>query len=115
MTLCELILRSHGMARALRRVHLQDLNTPPPVIWGANAMYLSTDGFCLKSGCNVMGQEGKEVCLCLCLRYFHVARSDEIFVVHDVNCLTRVDLAVLPRACNWITVDGDWSTRSRCV
>ena len=42
-----------------------------------------------------------------------MARSDEIFVVHDVNCLTRVDLAVLPRACIWITVDGDWSTRSR--
>ena len=49
------------------------------------------------------------------MRYFLVARSDEIFVVHDVHCLTRGDVAVMPRACSWITVDGDRSTRSRCV
>ena len=34
--------------------------------------------------------------LCLCLRYFLVARSDEIFVVHDVHYLTRGDTAVIP-------------------
>ena len=49
------------------------------------------------------------------MRYFLVTRPDEIFVVHDVHCLTRGDVAVMPRVCNWITVDGDRSTRSRCV
>ena len=29
---CGCTLRSHGMARAVRRVRLQDLKTPPPVI-----------------------------------------------------------------------------------
>ena len=61
------------------------------------------------------GAEGKVVWLCLCLRYFLVARSEEIFVVHDVYCLTRGGVAVMPRACSWITVDGDRSTRSRYV
>ena len=49
------------------------------------------------------------------MRHFLVARSAEIFVVHDVDCLTRGDVAVIPTECKWITVDGDWSTRCRCV
>ena len=44
-----------------------------------------------------------------------MARSDEIFVVHDGHCLAQGDVAVMPRACSWIMVDGDRSTRSRCV
>ena len=40
-----------------------------------------------------MGQEGKVVCLCLWLRHFLVALSDEIDVVHDVHCLTRGNVA----------------------
>ena len=49
------------------------------------------------------------------MRHFLVASSDEIFVVHDVHCLTRGDVAVIPRACSWITVDVDRLTLSRCV
>ena len=49
------------------------------------------------------------------MRYFLVARSDEIFVVHDVHCLTRGDAAAIPRACSWITVDSGRPTRSRCI
>ena len=44
-----------------------------------------------------------------------MARSDEIFVVHDVHCLTQGDVAVIPRGCSWITVDVDRSPSSRCV
>ena len=62
-----------------------------------------------------MGPEGKVVCLCLWLRHFLVAPSDEIVVVHDVHCLTRGDVAVIHRACSWITVDVDRLTLSRCV
>ena len=36
-------------------------------------------------------------------------------MVHDVHCLTRGDVAVMPRACSWITVDGDRLRRSRCI
>ena len=36
-------------------------------------------------------------------------------VVHDVHCLTRGDVAVMPSARSWITVDGDRPTRSRRV
>ena len=44
-----------------------------------------------------------------------MVRSDENFVVHGVHCPTRGDVAVMPRACNWIPVDGDRLTRSWCV
>ena len=36
------------------------------------------------------------VWLYLCLRYFLEALSEEIFVVHDVHCLTRVTLRLYP-------------------
>ena len=44
------------------------------------------------------GPEGKVLRLCLCLSYFLMARSDEMFaadsgVVHPVLCLTRGDVA----------------------
>ena len=44
-----------------------------------------------------------------------MTRPDEIFVVHDVHCLTRGDVAVMPGACSWITVGGDRWTRSSNV
>ena len=49
------------------------------------------------------------------MRHFLVAPSDEIFVVHDAHCPTRGDVAVIPRACSWITVDVDRLKTSRCV
>ena len=44
------------------------------------------------------GPEGEVFLLCLCLSYFLMTRSDEIFaadsgVVHPVHCLTRGDVA----------------------
>ena len=56
-----------------------------------------------------------DVAVSICLSYFLVAWSDEMFVVHDVHFLTRGDVAVMPRACSWITVDGNRPTRSRGV
>ena len=55
------------------------------------------------------------VWLCPFLSYFLVVRSDEMFVVHDVHCLTWGDVAVMPKAFSWITVDGNRPTKSRCV
>ena len=49
------------------------------------------------------------------MKHFLVASSDEIFVVQDVHCLTRGDVAVIHRPCSWITVDVDRLTLSRCV
>ena len=72
--------------------------------------------FCLKSGCNIMGTGRKGgVAVSMLKSFFLVAWSDEMFVVHDVHFLTRGDVAVMPRACSWITVDSDRSTTSRCV
>ena len=48
-------LRSDGLATALRRVHLQDLDTRPQGSRGGKALKLCTDEFCLTSGCSVMG------------------------------------------------------------
>ena len=52
---------------------------------------------------------------CLCLNSFLLARSDEVPVVDDVHCLTRGDVAVMPRAFSQVTVDCNGSARSRCV
>ena len=38
VSVCGCTLRSHGMARAVRRVRLQDLNTPPPKDLGGNGI-----------------------------------------------------------------------------
>ena len=45
------------------------------------------------------GPEGKVLWLCLCLGYFLLARSNDMFAansgaVHSVHCLTRGDIAV---------------------
>ena len=44
-----------------------------------------------------------------------MAGSDKIFVVHNVHCLARGDVAVMLRACCWIMVDSIKPTRSRYV
>ena len=54
------------------------------------------------------------------LQYFLVAWSDEIFaadsrVVHDVQCLTRIDVVVKPRARNWTSVDGNRRSKGTSV
>ena len=52
---CGCTLRSHGLATALPRVGLQDLNTPRLRGLGGGALQLCTDEFSLTSGCHVMG------------------------------------------------------------
>ena len=62
-----------------------------------------------------MGAGRKGGVTVLCMRYFLVARLDERFVVHDVHCPRKGEVAVWPRGCKYRTVDGDRTTRSRCV
>ena len=61
-----------------------------PVSWG---VLLEGEGLIPSWGAG-----GKEMWLCLCLSYFLIARSDEMFasdsgVVHPAHCLTRGDVA----------------------
>ena len=77
------IARSHVAAGTPRRVRL-------PVSFG---MPLTGESLVPS-----WGQEGKVLWLCLCLSYFFLTRSDEMFAadsgaVHDVHCLTRGDVA----------------------
>ena len=77
------ISRAHVAAGTPRRARL-------PVSF---CMLLTGEALILSSG-----PEGKVLCLCLCLRYFLLARSDEMFAtdsgaVHRVHCLTRGDVA----------------------
>ena len=77
------IARGHVAAGTPRQVRL-------PVSWG---MLLEGEGLIPSWGAG-----GKEMWLCLCLSYFLIARSDEVFasdsgVVHPAHCLTRGDVA----------------------
>ena len=36
-----------------------------------------------------------------------MARSNDMFAVHDVHCLTRGDVAGIPRACSRTTADSN--------
>ena len=77
------ISRSHAAAGTPRRVRL-------PVSFGM----LLTGETLIPS----WGPEGKVLWLCLCLSYFLLARSDEMFAadsgaIHSVHCLTRGDVA----------------------
>ena len=78
------IARSHVVAGTPRQVRL-------PVSWG---MLLEGKGLIPSWGAG-----GKEMWLCLCLSYFLIARSDEMFasdsgVVHPAHRLTRGDVAL---------------------
>ena len=77
------ITRGHVAAGTPRQV-------PLPVSWG---MLFEGEGLIPSWGAG-----GKEMWLCLCLSYFLIARSDEVFasdsgVVHPAHCLTRRDVA----------------------
>ena len=77
------ITRGHVAAGTPRQVHL-------PVSWG---VLLEGEGLIPS-----WGAVGKEMWLCLCLSYFLIARSDEVFasdsgVVHPAHCQTRGDAA----------------------
>ena len=77
------IARGHVAAGTPRQVRL-------PVSWG---MLLEGESLIPSWGAG-----GKEMWLCLCLSYFLIARSDEVFasdsgVVHPAHCLTRGDVA----------------------
>ena len=77
------IARGHVAAGTPRQVHL-------PVSWG---MLLEGEGLIPSWGAG-----GKEMWLCLCLRYFLIAWSDEVFasdsgVVHPAHCLARGNVA----------------------
>ena len=73
------IARGHVAVGTPRQVRL-------PVSW---VMLLEGEGLIPSWGAG-----GKEMWLCLCLSYFLIARSDEVFasdsgVVHPAHCLTR--------------------------
>ena len=77
------IARGHVAAGAPRQVRL-------PVSWG---VLLEGEGLIPS-----LGTGEKEMWLCLCLSYFLIARSDEVFasdsgVMHPAHCLTRGDVA----------------------
>ena len=77
------VARGHVAAGTPRKV-------PLPVSWG---VLLESEGLVPSWGAG-----GKEMWLCLCLSYFLIARSDEVFasdsgVVHPAHCLTRGDVA----------------------
>ena len=77
-------VRSHVEAGTPRRVRL-------PVLFGM----LLTREITIPS----WGREGEVLWLCLCLSYFLVARSDDLFApdsgaAHSVHCLTRGDVAI---------------------
>ena len=99
------IARGHVAAGTPRQVRL-------PVSWG---MLLEGEGLIPSWGAG-----GKEMRLCLCLSYFLIARSDEVFtsdsgVVHPAHCLTRGMLPFSPATCSWRMPFGQQLTRSRCV
>ena len=77
------IARGHIAAGTPRQVRLS-------VSWG---MLLEGEGLIPS-----WGAEEKEMWLCLCLSYFLIARSDEVFasdsgVVHPAHCLNRGNVA----------------------
>ena len=77
------IARGHAAAETPRQVRL-------PVSWG---MLLEGEGLVPSWDAG-----GKEMSLCLCLSFFLIVRSDEVFasalgVVHPAHCLARGDIA----------------------
>ena len=100
------ISRGHVAAGTPRQVHL-------PMSWGM----LLEEGGLIPS----WGAGGKEMWLCLCLNFFLIARSDEVFasdsgVVHPAHCLTRGGCCLFsPTTCSWRRPFGQQLARSRYV